>query len=319
MLTPPSAIKLKRRVRAVTDLNECRELWTACMPDDLVTDLWEFREAFYRHYEGSVLFVVVEEGKDVIGLLPLAEMDETFNYGIFPGESWHGGTWIEPNRIVARDAEVVSMMIDWLDEQRLGYRLRYLLGDSLEPLSRAYVDEIGYLFVPAQSNYDLEQYLSGFRSKTSIKSIRKEVQRFEERGVTYRINHRPDFDLMVKINRQRFGDDSYFSDPRFVQSFADVTDYFDRQGWLNLVTVLVEGQVAAVDLGCIYKNIYTLFAGATCSDFPGIAKVINLYHMHKACDERLEHVDFLCGDFSWKRMFHLTERSLYRLTSRITI
>jgi hypothetical protein len=35
--------------------------------------------------------------------------------------------------------------------------------------------------------------------------------------------------------------------------------------------------------------------------------------MQWACSERLNQVDFLCGDFNWKKLFHLTPRPLYLL------
>jgi hypothetical protein len=36
-----------------------------------------------------------------------------------------------------------------------------------------------------------------------------------------------------------------------------------------------------------------------------------LHHLRRACDERLDCVDFLCGDFAWKPLFHLRPRPLF--------
>lgn len=55
-----------------------------------------------------------------------------------------------------------------------------------------------------------------------------------------------------------------------------------------------------------------MFAGGVHASYPGVAKLINLYHMEYACRERFSCVDFLCGDFSWKKLFHLTPRPLFR-------
>jgi hypothetical protein len=41
--------------------------------------------------------------------------------------------------------------------------------------------------------------------------------------------------------------------------------------------------------------------------------VINFHHMTWACHQRLDLVDFLCGDFGWKERFHLTARPLYQV------
>jgi len=73
------------------------------------------------------------------------------------------------------------------------------------------------------------------------------------------------------------------------------------RGWLRMTTVTIDGEVATVDLGCIYRGAHTLLAGSTHEHFPGVAKLINIHHMRRACRERLRLVDFLCGDFSWLR------------------
>jgi hypothetical protein len=79
--------------------------------------------------------------------------------------------------------------------------------------------------------------------------------------------------------------------------------------------VLINDEPAAVDMGCLYNGVYTLMAGGTNSRFPGVAKLINLHHMERACRERMHQVDFLCGDFNWKKLFHLTPRPLFKLSN----
>jgi CelD/BcsL family acetyltransferase involved in cellulose biosynthesis len=66
-------------------------------------------------------------------------------------------------------------------------------------------------------------------------------------------------------------------------------------------------------MGAIWNNTYTVLAGGTDVEFPGVAKLINLHHIQWACRQRLACVDFLCGDFNWKSRFHLVPRPLYEL------
>jgi hypothetical protein len=82
-----------------------------------------------------------------------------------------------------------------------------------------------------------------------------------------------------------------------------------------MTSIFIDGELAAVDMGCMYRGVYTLLGGGTHGGYPGVAKLINLCHMRRACDERMEWVDFLCGDFSWKTLFHLTPRPLYLLSN----
>jgi hypothetical protein len=88
------------------------------------------------------------------------------------------------------------------------------------------------------------------------------------------------------------------------------------RNYIRLVTVRIEGKVAAVDMGCVYNDTYTLLAGGTNPDFPGIAKFINLHHIKWACEQKIKRVDFLCGDFNWKTLFHLTPAPLIVLAAK---
>ncbi|MDH3330668.1 MAG: GNAT family N-acetyltransferase, partial [Desulfobulbaceae bacterium] len=86
-----------------------------------------------------------------------------------------------------------------------------------------------------------------------------------------------------------------------------------QEKMLRITTLLLGGTVAAVDIGAVWNNSYTVLAGATNPEFPGVAKLINFHHMEWACQQRLGAVDFLCGDFGWKQRFHLASRPLYEM------
>lgn len=303
------------QVNTVTDPAACRELWQRCIPQEHITDMWEVRECFWESYRNQLLFLNVSENGRPLGLLPLCYVPEKDYYAYFPGEQWKGKTWLERNRVPVRDLQMSRELFGWLEERQMSYHLRYLLPDLSLGSEEQTVDEIGYLFCPSEFDYDMDKYYARF-SRKSIKSILKEVRVFEERGLTYRLDDYADLDLLIEMNRSRFGEHSYFADERFTDGMRRLAALLRERGWLRLVTVLVEGRPAAVDMGCLYNNILTLLAGGTHADFRGIAKVINLYHMRQACADRLEEVDFLCGDFFWKPMFHLQPRPLFQLSNR---
>ncbi len=294
----------------ITDPEECREIWEQVIPRENLTDLWEVRECFHRHFHRQSSFITAVSGGDIVGFLPLSRIEEAGVYGYFPGDTWEGKTWLEQNRIIARDEEVLQGLLARCPGP---HHLRYLL--NMEDTGT--VDEIGYLFSPPSYEYDFEKYLAEFSSK-SRKRLNRDLESFEIRGVEYRYDHVEDFDHIVRLNIGRFGERSYFSDPRFTKSFYSLLDLLRERGWLRLTVVLVEGRVAAVDFGCVYHGVYTLLGGGTDGDYPGVAKLINIHHIRRACRERLELVDFLCGDFSWKSLFHLSARPLYLLSSRLS-
>jgi hypothetical protein len=297
-------------IRTVSDLDECQAIWRAVTPAEVITDLWEVRDCFQRHFQRPVKFLVVEDNAGVSGLLPLSFIEELRCYGYFPGETWHGKTWLEQNRLYLRTAEPQTL----LSRFRLPYHLRYLCPQGHLPQSELTIDETGYLFSPPKYDFSIENYFQEFSHK-SIKQILKDVAGLERMGVSYRFDDLSDFDLMIRLNISRFGADSYFFDRRFRESFRSLAYFLHENGWLRLTTVLIENEPAAVDMGCIYRGVYTLMAGGTNHRFPCVAKLINLHHLQRACEEHMHQVDFLCGDFNWKKLFHLTPRPLFLLSN----
>jgi len=302
-------------IRYETEKKVCQRLWETLIPQETIADLWEIRDCFNKYYQNDLFFIVVEEEDAIVGFLPLSYIKENDYYGYFPGETWKGLTWIEQNRLIALDKNIFDQILRFLSDKKLRYHLRYLINHPLFSEQTVAIDEIGYLFYPPEVSYKIENYYTTFKSKKSLKSIRKEIRAFEQKRIEYRVNHTPDFDLMIQMNYNQFLENSYFADSRFRSGFKDLRQYFSKKNWLQIITVLIEGRPAAIDFGCIYQNHYTLLAGATNKEFLGIAKLINLYHMKKGCDEKLESIDFLCGDFSWKKIFHLTPRPLYKITN----
>jgi hypothetical protein len=301
-------------ISSESNFETCRKLWQQVVSSEQITDLWDMRECFHRNFERPLFFVVVKDEGNIVGLLPLSYIEELNYYGYFPGEIWDGKTWLEQNRIIARDSEVSSLMMQWLKDNEIQYCLRYMNEYSCIFDDLMIKDEIGYLFYPKSFNYSIEQYYSVFKRK-SIKSIRKEVGRMYGQEVEIRIDQMDDFDEMIRLNIERFGTQSYFANNRFAKSFRDLRDYLKQKSFLKITTILIDGRVAAVDMGCVYKGNYTLLAGGTHPDFIGVAKLINLHHMKEACKNQYNSVDFLCGDFSWKKIFHLTPRPLYKVSN----
>lgn len=307
---PNSATQDIYGVRIATDLDECQALWQAVIPAEHITDLWEVRSCFQQHYKRPRNFIVVEDDEGICGLLPLSLIEELRCYGFFPGETWHGKTWLEQNRIYFRSGEPQAL----LSRCNLPYHLNYLAAPESATDGNLVVDEIGYLFSPPQYDYDIQNYFTEFSHK-SIKQILREVAALESRGVSYRLDDLSDFDLMIRLNISRFGTNSYFYDRRLCESFRSLAHFLHDKGWLRFTTAFIGHEPAAVDMGCLYKGEYTLLAGGTNSHFPGVAKLINLHHLQRACNERMRQVDFLCGDFNWKKLFHLSPRPLFMLSN----
>ncbi|MFH1688041.1 MAG: GNAT family N-acetyltransferase [bacterium] len=297
-------------VRVISDLDSCRRVWTELIPPENISDLWEVRDCFGRHYNHRRHFIVAEDRDGICGLLPLVWNEEVGSYLYFPGETWSGKTWLEQNRCIARDDAVFRSMMAAVPGR---FHLRYLQSPGTTAMEPA-IDEVGYLFLPPQCDYDINKYYCSFSGK-SLKRLKRETAALESREVEYIIDQYDHFEAMIAMNVDRFGQTSYFGDPRFLRGFRSLRQFLADQGWLRITSVLIGGRLAAIDMGSLYNGTYTLLAGGTSADHPGVAKLINQFHMRWACEQRLERVDFLCGDFNWKTLFHLSPRPLYQLAS----
>ncbi|VFQ45783.1 GNAT family N-acetyltransferase [Desulfoluna butyratoxydans] len=299
-------------IDTVTDPRTCRSLWEHCTPNDSFFDLWPVRWAFAHHFKHPLCFIHARDGHKTLGFLPLCHEPEADRYVYFPGETWGGKTWLEQNRITADSHTVWQAMLESAPGE---VNLNYLLPPSITGLlPLIHKDDTGYLFYPGTSGFHVENHLRGFSTK-SLKNMAKELSGFARRGLTLHLDRFEDLDTLFSMNRERFGASSYFSDPRFLNAFKSLATWLKIQGLLRVVTLCVEGNIAAVDMAALWKDQYVVLAGGTHPDYPGIAKAINLYHMDWACRTHLREVDFLCGDFNWKERFHLTPRPLYALSS----
>lgn len=298
------------QIRICEDPEECARIWQNSWPRTCLFDLWEVRQCFAGSYKRPPYFILAEDRGGIAGLLALSRVDEAGCYAHFPGETWQAKTWLEQNKILAGSPAVLAGLLDSVPGPT---HLRYLTQDSV-PLQKTpvAVDEVGYLFFPGAYTFSFPHYLAQFSGK-SRKKLARELDAMQQRGVVYRFDQAADIRLLFRMNLEAFGERSYFYDPAFLDSFEKLAAWLLRNDMLRITTIVLGGTVAAVDIGAVWRKTYTVLAGATNPEFPGVAKMINFHHLERACRERFEMVDFLCGDFGWKQRFHLSARPLYEM------
>lgn len=302
-------------IRSSEDIEECARLWSRVWPQYCIFDLWEVRAIFGSCFGHKPYFIVAEEFGEIKGLLALSWIEESQTYAHFPGETWQGKTWIEQNKIFAQSSQILDAMLENVPGP---LHMRYLTPDSIPegsfPLA---VDEVGYLFFPGSYDYCFDKYMLEFSGK-SRKNLTREIAHLQSGGVAYRYDQYADIEWMFQKNMDSFGESSYFSDHRFLASYERLVAWLVDNNLLRITTVLLKGEIAAVDIGTIWNRGYTVLAGATNPEFQGVAKMINFHHLEWACRQRMDVVDFLCGDFGWKQRFHLSSRPLYEIYRKST-
>ena len=291
----------------ITEIDKCEKLWKSYFIPKNISDLWDFRICFNNHYSFKPCFLVIEEKGIIVGILPLSYVEERDMFAFFPGEIWEGKTWMERTPYFARNRRIFRALLKACPERTL---LRYLEPPAGGIFPEMGVDENGYVLYPGALNFDESGYEQLF-SRKKYKAIKKVIESFYSKNHSFHVNRLTDFDLMVEMNVDQFRERSYLFDPRFRESFRDVMHFLYRENMLRMISIEIEGRIAAVDIGAVYSGTYTVFLGGTDRDFPGIAKLMNMYHINYAFTEKMDKIDFLCGDFHWKKLWHLEPEQLY--------
>jgi hypothetical protein len=299
------------RKKIVTDIDACGRLWNSLIPVHNLSDLWEIRLCFHQHYRHRLHFLVFEDRNEIVGMIPLVYLTERDKYVFFPGEIWNGKTWLERTSVFCRRPEDLGYLLSECPDRTY---LRYIDSDHASSLAELDVDETAYLLYPPEFNFDLDLYYQRFVWK-KLKAIKKEIASFLGPESSWHLNRLPDYDLLVEMNLKRFGETSYFYDSRFAESFRDVMHLLDRKGWLRMVSLQIGAETAAIDFSALFNGSYVVMLGGTHLQFPGIAKAMNMQHIEFACQSHVSKVDFLCGDFCWKKLWHLDPEPLYKYVS----
>lgn len=297
--------------RLVSDPYQCEKLWKTFIPVRSVSDLWDFRMCFQRYFKNRFCFHVLEEGGNIYGILPLSYIDGPDMTAFFPGETWKGKTWLERTPIYAINQDILYRLLSGCPERSC---LRYIECDPDYLPEQMVSDETGYVLHPALLNYDKDNYRSRFSNK-KFKSIMRDVNNILNMGATFHINCVEDFELLVEMSIEKYGAESYLQDVRFRNSFRDAIRLFQRNGYLRMVSMELEGNTVAVDLGSVFKGVYTVFLGGIFSRVPGLPKAMNMHHIDFAINSKIHKLDFLCGDFNWKKLWHLDEEPLFKVVS----
>ncbi|MBN1930477.1 MAG: GNAT family N-acetyltransferase [Desulfobacterales bacterium] len=295
----------------IRDPSSCRELWKKLLKPIKNSDSWEFRNCFQKHYKNPLCFMLLEDNQGIQAMLPLSYLESKDQYVFFPGETWNYKTWLERTPFYCRNPQTIMNVFSECPENTY---LRYIRSPETFETQNLEVDEIAYGLHPGRMAFDISIYFNRFTTKR-LKEIKKEIAKLTGSKAVYKINRLEDFDQMIEWNLERYHTNSYFFDARFRESFRELMYLLFSKGRLRMVSLIINGKTAAVDIGAVYKSTFTIYAGGTNPIFPGAAKVINMYHIESAFYHKFSNVDFLCGDFNWKKFWHLDSEPLFKFVN----
>jgi len=290
------------RIEVISNINSCFKLWQEFSPRKTLFDVWEFRLAFYEAYKYKPCFLLLKNQSEQLALLPLWYEDDKMRY------SWFGGDWQEEVRFFTKHPKYIPFLLSSAPSPLL---LNAISQDSAEPLKRKIrleVDEPKYVLALDEFE-DHKDYLMAIKKKTrhNLRRNRREIQRQNPRIV---INNFSDFDHLVRLSKERFkqkSEETDWEDPRRVEAFRQVIRLAGKSYNVRMISVLIEGEIAGVDLIALFNGCYyTLRCGYNVKDYPGIGSFINLFEIDDAIRLGTKKIDFLQDSYEWKHKFFRT-------------
>lgn len=289
--------------RVETDLSQCQKLWQEFSPQFYLFDLWEYRFCFYQGYGYSPYFIVGKEKGKVIGILPLWFERKEGYYTFF------GGTFPEPNTFFIKEKAKIAKFLEQTPKET---KLKYIASSEAGYYR---FKESGPKFYLEMSRYnqDVDQFISSF-SKKHRKNLRYDLRQLQKQKYSFRYNYLEDFEKMVSLNQKRFEKTSDFNEMEMVKSMKILMETADKQAKLNLVSVMINDQVQAVELAVIYNHCYYVLCGGHNLEIENIGKLLIIEHIKNALNKNISKLDFLSTDSGWKKLWHLETETLFEFS-----
>jgi MFS family permease len=269
---------------------ERRRFWDALQPQECLFDLWSVRECFARRFGSEPHFLVAERDGRAVGLLALSRTPNADGFLQYPGETWRGGALARTEQNSGRESV-----------GRGGASCARAGGDA-PAVPRG--GDTAVRTAPARR--DGLRVLPGTirlrRRRRPLDALGADAQADRRRGRTARSRGRGLPPRLPRGPRRAVRDEPSVVRRRLVLPRPALSGELrgsrrDAQCERNASPDGRPrgGRVAAVDIGGVYRNGYTLLAGGTAPEFPGVAKLMNLHHIRRTCAERLRFADFLSG------------------------
>ncbi len=278
------------------DITRAESLWNLFSPKNSLFDLWSFRLAFWQAYQHLPYFVVAKDKKINIGVIPLWYERDTKKY------TWFGSYWHEDNNLWITSPKYIRPVLEHIPKGTI-------LNSILPFLYRSKL--LG--FVPDEPKYvidvykfrSIEEYFLALpkRNRDKLKADYKRINKLSPKLI---INRWSDFGTLIKLSQQRLVSIGEIPDTYDKRRLCTFRNIIKNSGELQeyevkLLTIEIEGQIAAVDLICVYNNrYYSIRGGNDIKNFPGVGNYIHLMEIEDAIKLGKEKVDFLATDCNWK-------------------
>lgn len=287
-----------------TDIKKCGKLWNEFSVKDEIFDLWEFREPFFFHQKITPYFIVAKEGESILGVLPLAKHEKKTGQAQF---TFIGDHFIENNKFLVKEKKIISLLLEQTTKQT---ELSCISPDYKDYVNKVVDVTSPKFYLDINDLKSFEDYLQIFNKKHR-KNLKNDLKQLER--LNYKLHHNKiqDFDYLVLYNIKRFGNDSDFQENDWIELNRDLINLANRKGYLEMISVEINGKIEAVEIAFFYNGIYTLINGGSNPAINNLGKLLIAEHIKNAINKKAKIIDFLAYDSGWKRLWNSQEQTLY--------
>lgn len=284
--------------RELSDIEECKRIWKSLVTIETVYDDWDFRVCFYDE-TNPIHFLTAFDKEIAVGLLPM-QFNVKENYLEF-----FGGNFMENNQIYVK-GDYEYLRKDMIDSIKKPARLRCMTPQD-KYIASLPIDEDTFKINTENLN-NLNSFINKFNSKDR-NYYRKSIARVTELNPTITNTREGNLDLLIKLNIDRHGDDSFMCESDICSAFSKLqTSNFN----INLQSIIFDGVTQSIAFCLNYRSTYSvLMTGSNREAVNGLGTFEKLKTIEYAIDNKIKYVDFGRGDCNWKIAWKLDASPLY--------
>lgn len=284
--------------RILTNIDESKEIWNKLSNEEEIFDLWEFRYQYYKFLNFPLYFITAYDAEKPVGLLPLME-----NNGIL---EFFGSSYMSYNPIFTED-RYNNLREELINKIKMPANLKWMKSSINHPRLTA-VEKSTY-FLNLKDYTNLEDYINKTWTGKSKNTLRRKIKKIELQNPKIIIDNKDDLDLLIELNKKRFGKSSVFNLPFRDDFFKEVVNKFNTK----IISIKINNIIQAVALMLIHNNkIYLINTGANL-EIDNLGVYLALQTIEYAIKSGAEIYDGLEGNYGWKENFGFKPRPQYYL------
>ncbi len=286
--------------KIISDLTEAEKIWKLLSSNEEIFDVWEFRYSYYKYLNYPLFFLTAFENNEAIALLPLME-----NKGVL---EFFGSNFMSYNTLfVKRGYEHLKK--DLIYQLNKPANLKWMK-EPVEIPSLETDDKSTY-FLNLMEIKNIDEYfenLWGGGSKSRSKT-RQQIRKIESLNPEIKYNNFSDLKSLIKLNIEKFGEESVFKKPFRIDFFNELINNFE----CHMISIFIENNFKGSILSLKHNNIfYALTIGAE-SSINNLGKYLYIKNIELAINLKSTKYDAMEGNYGWKEAFGFRPRPQYFL------